>query len=384
MNCKIIPRIAKIISNTIHITFKFGDHNLNLKNLGWNSTLDDFIKEKNIKDLIPGRVANQNGKHYKIMTQEGEQNAILSNSFLNSIKNKSEIPAVGDWVGLKKNIDINTCYIQILFPRKNRLSRKVAGKKSEEQIIASNIDVAFIITSVDRDFNIRRLERYLSMVYEINAKPIIILNKTDKISNIGKFLKETEFLSKKIPIIAISAKKGYNIDEVLKFVKTGKTIVLIGSSGVGKSTLINQLLGYSRQAVGEIRKTDGKGRHVTSSRELIMLPNGGMLIDNPGLREIQLWTTGKGISKTFEDIEEISRYCKYRNCLHDQEPGCAVKRAVEEGKISIDRLNSFKKLLKEQEYSRLRRSVYEKRKKDKQLGKIYRQGENIRKLRGKK
>ena len=357
---------------------------MNLKDFGWKSTYDVYIKGENIQDLIPGRIIKQNGKHYKIMTQNGEKNAILSNSFLNSIKAKSDIPAVGDWVGLKKNIEVNFYHIHVVFPRKNHLSRKVAGKKSEEQIIASNIDIVFIITSVDQDFNVRRLERYLTMVYEINAKPIIILNKTDKISNIGKFLKETEFLSKKIPIIAISAKKGYNIDEVLKFVKTGKTIVLIGSSGVGKSTLINHLLGYSRQAVGEIRKTDGKGRHVTSSRELIMLPNGGMLIDNPGLREIQLWTTGKGISKTFEDIEEISRYCKYRNCLHDQEPGCAVKRAVEEGKISIDRLNSFKKLLKEQEYSRLRRSVYEKRKKDKQLGKIYRQGENIRKLRGKK
>jgi ribosome biogenesis GTPase len=354
-----------------------------LKNLGWNSIFDDFIIEKNIKDLIPGRVTNQNGKHYKIMTQEGEQNAILSNSFINSIKNKSEIPAVGDWVGLKKNIDINTCYLQILFPRINRLSRKVAGKKSEEQIIASNIDVAFIITSIDQDFNIRRLERYLSMVYEINADPVIILNKIDKSNEIKKYLKETENLSKNVPIIAISAKEGLNIKEVTKYIKIGKTIVLIGSSGVGKSTLINQLLGYSRQAVGEIRKSDGKGRHVTSSRELIMLPDGGMLIDNPGIREIQLWSTGKGISKTFQDIEELSRLCKFRDCHHEQEPGCAVKKAVADGKLTIERLNSYKKLIREYEYSQTRHNIYEKRKKDKQLGKMYRKVHDIMKLKGK-
>jgi len=357
---------------------------LNLINLGWNSTFDDFIKDKNIKDLIPGRVTNKNGKHYKIMTQEGEQNAILSNSFLNSIKNKSEIPAVGDWVGLKKNIEINTCYIDILFPRKNRLSRKVAGKKTEEQIIASNIDVAFIITSVDQDFNIRRLERYLSMVYEINAEPVIILNKIDTSDDLKKYFKETENLSKNVPIIAISAKEGLNIQEVSKFIKIGKTIVLIGSSGVGKSTLINQILGYSRQAVGDIRKSDGKGRHVTSSRELIMLPDGGMLIDNPGIREIQLWSTGGGISKTFQDIEDLGVLCKFRDCHHEQEPGCSVKKAVVDGKLTIERLNSYKKLIREYEYSQTRRNIYEKRKKDKQLGKMYRKVHDVMKLKGKK
>ena len=355
-----------------------------LKNLGWNSTFDDFIKEKNIKDLIPGRVTNQNGKHYKIITQDGEQNAILSNSFLNSIKYKSEIPTVGDWVGLKKNVDVNTCHIQLLFPRKNRLSRKVAGKKSEEQIIASNIDIAFIITSVDQDFNIRRLERYLSMVYEINAEPVIILNKIDKSKDVNNYLKEAENLSKNVPIIAISAKEGLNIEEVTKYIKIGKTIVLIGSSGVGKSTLINQLLGYSRQPVGEIRKSDGKGRHVTSSRELIMLPDGGMLIDNPGIREIQLWSTGEGISKTFQDIEELGVLCKFRDCHHEQEPGCAVKKAVADGKLAIERLKSYKKLIREYEHSQLRRNIYEKRKKDKQLGKMYRKVHDVIKLKGRK
>jgi ribosome biogenesis GTPase len=357
---------------------------LTLKNFGWNSSYDTYLKDKNKKDLIFGRVIKQNGKHYKIISENGEENAILPNSFFKKTENKSEIPAVGDWVGLKKNIGLKILHIDFVLPRKNQLSRKVAGKKSEEQIIASNIDLVFIITSADQDFNVRRFERYLSMVYEINAKPVIILNKIDKINDLDKYLKETEFLSKKVPILSISAKTGLNIDDLEKYIKPGKTIVLIGSSGVGKSTLINYLLGFSRQSVGEIRKTDGKGRHITTSRELIILPNGGMLIDNPGIREIQLWTSGKGISKTFEDIEEISRNCKFKNCLHEQEPECAVKRAVEKGQISIDRLNSFKKLIREQEYSELRRNIYEKRKKDRQLGKMYRQGSNIRRIKGKK
>jgi len=357
---------------------------LNLKDLGWNSTIGDFIRENKITDLIPGRVTNQNGKHYKIMTQDGEKSTILSNSFLNSINNKSEIPAVGDWVALKKNMEVNTFHILILLPRKNKLSRKVAGTKSEEQIIASNIDIVFIVTSLDQDFNIRRLERYLTMVNEINAQVIIILNKIDKCKDLNKYIKETEKISQKIPILTISAKKGNNIEEVIEFVKTGKTIVLIGSSGVGKSTLINQLLGYSRQAVGEIRQSDGKGRHITSSRELIMLPDGGMIIDNPGIREIQLWSSGEGISKTFQDIEELSWLCKFRDCCHESEPGCAVIKAVEEGNLNIERLNSYKKLIRELEYSQIRRNTYERRKKDKQFGKMCRQVDKIRKLQGKK
>lgn len=358
--------------------------NYNLKELGWNSTFNKFIKEKNLSDIILGRISNQSGKHYKVITQDGEKSAILSNSYLREINNKSDIPAVGDWVGLKINKEINICHIQLLLPRKNKLSRKVAGKKSEEQIIASNIDIVFIFTSVDQDFNIRRLERYLSMIYEINAKPIIILNKIDECKDLDKYIEETKKVIQNVPIISISAKTGENIERVTKYIKSGITVVLIGSSGVGKSTLINQLLGYSRQAVGDIRSSDGKGRHITSSRELIMIPEGGIIIDNPGIRELQLWSSGEGISKTFQDIEELSKLCKFRDCLHDLEPGCAVKKAVEEGKLSIKRLNSYKKLMREYKYSQLRRNIYEHRKKDKEFGKMCRQVLNIRKLRGKK
>jgi len=310
------------------------NYNLNLKVLGWNSTLDRHTRENKITDLTPGRVINQSGKHYKIITQHGKYNAILANSYLNSINSKSDIPAVGDWVGLKINTEINTCHIQYLFPRKNKLSRKVAGAKSEEQIIAANIDTVFLVSSVDQDFNIRRFERYLVMINEIDAKPVIILNKIDKCNDLDRYISDAKKISQGIPIIAISAKDGTNIEDIKRFIKPGKTIVLIGSSGVGKSTLINQLLGFSCQSVGEIRESDGKGSHVTSTRELIVLPSGGMLIDNPGIREIQLWSSGEGISKTFKDIEELSRLCKFNDCQHEKEPGCEVNKAIKDGKLT--------------------------------------------------
>lgn len=357
---------------------------MKLSDLGWNSTIEDYFQELNVKNLIPGRVIKYSGKQYKIITIDGEISASLSNSFLKSIKEKLEFPSVGDWIGLNKIEEFRTYQIVSLFPRRNKLSRKVAGTKSEEQIIASNIDLVFIITTISKDFNIRRIERFLSMVNEINARPIIILNKIDKNSEFNKFVKESEEIFKNIPIIAISAKEGQNIEKITTFIETGKTVVLIGSSGVGKSTLINQLLGYSRQKVGEIRESDGRGKHITTSRELIILPNGGMLIDNPGIREIQLWSSGKGISKTFEDIENLSKFCRFKDCIHDKEPGCAVKDAVVNGDLTIERLENYRKLIREQEYSQLRRNTYERKKKDKQLSKLYRQVGNIRKLRGKK
>ena len=284
----------------------------------------------------------------------------------------------------KELIIIPLYYIRFVFPRKNKLSRKIAGAKSEEQIIASNIDIVFIMTSADSDFNLRRLERYLSMVYEINAQPVIIINKIDKTKDFEKYEIKADKICKDVSIIAISAKKGKNIDEISKYLKNGITIVLVGSSGVGKSTLINYLLGYSRQAVGETRFSDDKGRHITSIRELIVLPKGGIIIDNPGIRELQLWSSGEGISKLFQDIEEISKSCKFKDCNHEHEPECAVKKAVDEGTITIERLNSYKKLLRENEHLNLRRNIFEKRKKDKQLGKMYRKGHDIRKLKGEK
>ena len=355
---------------------------LELSDIGWNKEIDYNFQKLEIDNVLLGRVIFHSGKQYKIITTTGEIIANLSSSIVNSIKNKSELPSVGDWVCLQKFDEFRPYQIVNHIPRKNKLSRKVSGEKSEEQIIASNIDIVFIITSVDDDFNIRRLERYLTMVNQINAVPIIILNKIDKCNNLEKYLEETEKDFQNITVIAISAKDGKNIEEVNRYIEKGKTIVLLGSSGVGKSTLINRLLGYSRQKVGDIREKDSKGRHITTSRELIILPRGGILIDNPGLREIQLWSSDQGIIKTFQDIDKLSRQCLFKDCIHDMEPGCAVKNAVISGQLSQERLDNYKKLLREQEYLNQRRNTYERKKKDRKLGKLYRQAKFIRKYKG--
>ena len=355
---------------------------MELSDIGWNKNIDANYQRLGINNVILGRVIFHSGKQYKIISTTGELTANLSKTFVDSINNKSELPSVGDWVCIKKIDEYRSYHIINLIPRINKISRKVAGEKTEEQIIASNVDIVFIMTSLDDDFNIRRLERYLTMSNQINTIPIIILNKIDKCKDSDNFIEETKKNFENISIIAISAKEGKNIEEVNGFIEKGKTIVLLGSSGVGKSTLINQLLGYSRQKVGDIREKDSKGRHITTSRELILLSNGGMLIDNPGLREIQLWSSDDGIIRTFQDIDKLSKQCRFKDCIHDMEPGCAVKYAVKAGQLSQERLDNFKKLLREQEYLNHKRNVYERRKKDRKLGKLYRQGKSIRKYKG--
>jgi len=189
---------------------------------------------------------------------------------------------------------------------------------------------------------------------------------------------------KTVPIVPVSAKKGKHLDRLSQYLTKGQTIILVGSSGVGKSTLINSILGYPRQKVGETRDADDKGRHITTTRELIFIPNSGIIIDNPGIRELQLWSSGEGISKLFRDIEELSKSCRFRDCSHEHEPGCAVKRAVKQGILSTDRLDSYKKLLRENDYISTRRNNYEKRKKDKKLGKMYRKVGDFKRYKGKK
>jgi len=355
---------------------------LDLSDIGWNKNIQNNYHKMGIDNVLLGRVIFHSGKQYKIITTKGEVIANLSGSVINSIKNKSELPSIGDWVCLQKIDEYRPYNIVKIIPRINKLSRKVSGEKSDEQIIASNIDFVFIVTSADQDFNIRRLERYLTIINEIGAQPIIILNKIDISDNFNKYISEIENNLPSVTYFSISAKTSENIDEIMKYIKPGNTIVLVGSSGVGKSTIINNLLGYKRQTVGEIRRKDSKGRHITTSRELIILPNGGLIIDNPGIRELQLWSSELGISKTFEDIGKLSRQCRFSNCTHDTEPGCAVKNAILDGQLSQERVDSYKKLIREQEYLNNRRNIFEKRKKDKKLGKIYRQGKSIRKYKG--
>jgi len=356
---------------------------LDISKLGWTSSFEDHLKDHEAEDIVPGRITNVSGRRYRVMTGDGEQTVKLFHKFQRTVRHRSDFPAVGDWVGLAKNVDLDRFQIHFILPRKNKISRKYAGARTEEQIIATNIDVVFIFSSLDNDFNVRRLERYLAMVYEIEAQPVIILNKADKCGQYDTYVNIARGSAPQVPIIAISALTGMNVSELMEYIKTGMTAVLIGSSGVGKSTLINQLLGYQRQKVGGIRESDGKGRHVTSTRELILLPGGGILIDNPGIREIQLWTEGQGIKEAFHDIEEYARYCHFKDCAHGDEPRCAVKQAVDDGVLSEKRLQNYHKLMREQLHMERKRNIHERKKEDRRLGKIYRSAKDMRKFREK-
>jgi ribosome biogenesis GTPase len=267
-------------------------------------------------------------------------------------------PAVGDWVALSSD-DSSTNTIKAILPRKSKISRKDAGRVIGEQVIVTNIDVAFIMTSLNRDLNMRRLERYLTSIRQSGVDPVIVLNKSDICDDVDERLMDVSEIAPNVPIYAISATKRIGIEQLSQYLQKGRTVVLLGSSGVGKSTLINALEGTSRQKVAEIRKNDCRGRHTTTARELIVLENGGIIIDNPGMRELQLWDAGEGLQNTFQDIEEFAVQCKFSDCQHETEPGCMIKKAIKEGKISQIRFESYRKLQREQ--------LAMKRKKDPEL-----------------
>jgi ribosome biogenesis GTPase len=346
------------------------DGSVNLEDLGWTSGMEKDLRWDGTAPLTPGRISNVSVKRYRVFTAEGEQTATLDRPLLKSAVGGTGLPAVGDRVGLRKDEQLDTWLIAALAPRRNKLSRASAGGETGEQVIAANIDTVFIFTSLDADFNVRRLERYLAMVFDMGAAPVIILNKADQCRDPKLYTDMVAESAPDLPVIAISALTGDNVGVLDGYLQPGKTVVLVGSSGVGKSTLINHLLGDERQKVGDIRESDSKGRHVTTTRELIPLPQGGMLIDNPGIRELQLWTEGDGLDTAFRDIADLAVHCRFKDCRHEEEPRCAVKQAVEDGVLSEGRFNNYRKLVREQESAAVRRSAHEVKKKGKEFAKM--------------
>lgn len=311
-------------------------------------------KFNNIDDLESlGRVVGQYRDLYKIYTTDGEIIATLSGSSYHNL-NKSDFPVVGDWVNYERYNEDSNGIINKVYDRKTILSRKQAGKKEEEQIIAANIDIIFIVTSLNHDFNLRRLERYLTIAWDSGAKPIIILNKSDLCENKDEYIKEIENIAFNTPYIITSCVKKSGLEEVKEVIQPDKTAVLIGSSGVGKSSIINYLLEKEIQDIKEIRNGDDKGKHTTTNRELFVIPSGGVIIDTPGMREIQLWVNKDSLANVFNEIENLSKECKFNDCSHTHEPGCAVKNAVEENIISKERLDNYFKMQREIEYQKLK------------------------------
>ncbi len=322
---------------------------IDLKEFGWNSFFESHFIKYNQQNTtyIPARIISAQRHIYSVLCEYGELKGKITGKFQYEVQSIEKYPAVGDWVGITRKEKEDGAIIHFVFPRKTSLSRKTPGIKTEEQVICANIDTSFLVTTFDRDFNLRRIERYLSLIWDSGASPVIILNKADLCNDIEIFTREVESISPGIPVLCMSALEKSGIEQIYNYLKEGKTVVFLGSSGTGKSTIINCLLDAPKQATNSLRDND-KGRHTTSYRELFMIPDRrGMVIDNPGMREIQLWANEDIVEKTFADIEDLSQRCRFNNCSHTKEPGCAVKEALEEGSLEPKRLESYFKQKRE-------------------------------------
>jgi ribosome biogenesis GTPase len=254
---------------------------------------------------------------------------------------------VGDWVALETRVAEGRATIHAVLPRRSAFVRKAAGAAREVQVLAANIDTAFLVMGLDSDFNPRRLERALVLAWESGATPVVLLNKADLCPDLGERQRTAEWADPGVPVHALSARRGQGLEALERYLQPGRTVALLGSSGAGKSTIANRLLGEERLRTAEVRPHDQRGRHTTSHRELFALPGGALLIDTPGLRELQLWATEEGLADAFEDVDRLARSCRFRDCRHRGEPGCAVTAAVESGELSEERLRSHHKLAAE-------------------------------------
>ncbi|WP_352420078.1 ribosome small subunit-dependent GTPase A [Proteiniborus sp.] len=323
----------------------------NLLDLGWNECFEKGIEQYGDSYSI-GRVAVEYRSLYKVYTEDGEIFASVSGKMINSATGRDDYPAVGDWVILDKNSNQNDrTIIRGILERKSKFSRKVAGNSFDEQIIAANIDIAFICMSLNNNFNLRRLERYITMAWDSGARPVVLLTKADLCKDVDEKLDQTSGILFGIDVHCISCVSKSGISEVENYLEKGITVAFIGSSGVGKSTIINELLGESRQITQEVSNIGEKGRHTTTNRELVILPEGGVVIDTPGMRELHILDVSDSIDTAFKDIEGLSLKCKFSDCTHSSEPNCAVKEAISNGTLSKKRYESYVKLKKEAEYT---------------------------------
>lgn len=322
---------------------------------GWNSYFEAFWRGDERGGAVPGRVVAQQRELWRVAGDFGEGWAAVSGKLRLAADEGVDWPAVGDWVVVEVHGANTTAVIQEVLPRRSKFVRKSPGKKMEEQVIAANVDTALLVSALDGDFNPRRVERYLAQCWESGAKPVIVLNKADACEEARGRAAEMERVAVGTVVRVVSAKTGQGFAELKEFLKSGHTLVLLGSSGVGKSTIANRLLGEAVQAVRPVRESDSRGRHTTTSRELFILPGGALLMDTPGLREMQLWDAESGVAQTFADIDALAEQCQFGDCRHEGEPGCAVQAAVSVGTLDPARLENRKKLLREQEF--LRRKV---------------------------
>jgi ribosome biogenesis GTPase len=319
-----------------------------LEDLGWNSRLAAAFAPHAASGLRPARVSLEHTHIYRVLSDEGEALARVSGRLRHHAAARAEFPAVGDWVGIDNAHEDGMVRIRVVLPRASRFSRRAAGDRTEEQVVAANIDTVFLVAGLDADFNPRRIERYLLVAGESGATPVVVLNKADLVSDPDLYVDQVRSLAPTAAIHAVSCSHPASLNVLHAYLDRGRTAALLGSSGVGKSTIVNRLVGYDLLATREVRVADSRGRHTSTSRQMVLLPQHGILIDTPGMRELQLWETGDAAADTFSEIHSLADGCRFRDCGHESEPGCAVIGAVERGELSALRLESYRKLKREQ------------------------------------
>ncbi|MGM0407353.1 MAG: ribosome small subunit-dependent GTPase A [Bacteroidota bacterium] len=342
---------------------------MKLEDLGYTERLEQLKDELQLHSFDLGRVVAEHKERYIVKTTHGEFEAEITGNIRFTANSREDFPAVGDWVAVSI-YDSDLAIIHKIIPRTSILKRQAVEKYGEIQIIAANIDYAFIVQSVDRDFNINRIERYLTICYASKVSPVILLTKTDLISGkqLFEILSSIKLRIKDVPVIAISNTTRNGYEKLETIIEKGKTYCMVGSSGVGKSSLMNNLSGYNLMKTGSISRSTQKGKHVTSHRELIVLENGGLLIDNPGMREVGIADSNSGLETTFDKIVSLSENCKFKDCTHTKETGCAVLDALEKGALDRSVYSNYLKM--EREKAHFESTVTEKRKKEKDFGKM--------------
>lgn len=331
---------------------------MSLGQLGWQPFFQQQLTLDEFESCICGRITDHHRSEYIVQTENKKVRLPITSS--------TPAMTVGDWVLLNAEH-----VLERLLERKSIVSRKAAGTKVEEQFIAANLDTLFIVASLNQDFNLSRIERYLAIAHEAQIEPVVVLTKRDKCNSVDEFITQVTTLEPYLAIVAVNSLDQDSVSPLLPWLKLGKTVSVVGSSGVGKSTLIGTLLGNNAILTGEIREADAKGRHTTTARSMYYLPSGGIILDTPGMREIQLTSCEDGVSQTFADVEAIIQACRFSNCQHTNEPGCAVNQAIADGQLTERRVQSYQKLQREQAHNAA--SLQQKRAKDKAFSKMCRQ-----------
>lgn len=319
---------------------------MSLESLGADLSVQGLFEPHAARGLLLARVAVASREHFRLITGEGECPAEAAGALRHKSAGRAGMPVTGDWVAARK-AGAEPAIIEAVLPRKTLFSRRAAGRREDEQPVAANIDLVFLVCGLDGDYNLRRLERYLTLAVESRAEAVVVLNKSDLCTDVSSRLAETAAVARGAPVIATTTTTPAGLDELRTFLAYGRTVALLGSSGVGKSAIVNCILGVDRQRTNAVRESDSRGRHTTTHRELIPLPGGGALIDTPGMRELQLWAGQESVERSFDEIEQIASACRFRNCSHSGESGCAVAQAIDDGELDEERWISYCKLLAE-------------------------------------